>query len=93
MPPKMWAPIKDLLRSYARLRIDMMLLSGMLLRAQLDQIPPQDWHEDLLRLRKLPAHQQALEELESLLREVEKDMRESEITRLLGSLPPSDWVN
>ena len=70
MPPKAWGAVKDLLRAYARLRIDMVLMSGMLAKAQVNQVPPQDWHSELMQLRQLPAHRDALQELEALLHEV-----------------------
>ena len=94
MTSQQWEALKYLFRALVRMRIDTVLMSSMLLRCQLDQKPPQDWHGDLLRLRQLPAHQQSLAELETLLSQVEKDMRESEINQLLRNFPiPPDWVN
>jgi hypothetical protein len=87
-----WKVLVDFARLYVKARIDLQLLSGMLMRAEIDQVPPKDWLADLKRLRDLPAHRASLEELESLVKELEQTQRENELIHFLAMVPESDLL-
>jgi hypothetical protein len=88
-----WEAVTQLLKLYARVRIDLIIMSGMLMLSQTSGQPPEDWYSDLKRLRDLPAHKASLDDLEARLDKVEQEQRENELLELLQALPGSDLVH
>lgn len=93
MNEEQWESVKKFIRAYSGLQIDKMVLSAMLLRHQLRQTYPEDWHAEMLQMRELPLHRATRQELEELLTAIEKDRHDIDLLQLLHSLPvPSDKV-
>ena len=87
MTDEQWEAIKKFIRAYSRLQIDNMILSAMLFKYQSHQTPPTDWYSEMKQMRELPLHRASRQELAALIADIEQDRRDSELIRLLNSLP------
>ena len=82
-----------MIRHYTRLRIDNILMSGMLLASEESGKPVEDWLGQLRILRQLPAHQAALKETEWLIAQVRQTADEESLMTLISSIPKSGLPN
>ena len=87
MTDEEWVAMKEFIRAYSRLRTDSIILSAMLLKCEINQVPPQDWLAELRQMRDLPAHRAAHQDTEELLARVEQKRGDNRLTWLLKNLP------
>lgn len=79
----------QLIHHYARLKIDNMLLSSILLKSETTENPPVDWLKELRLLRELPVHRASLEETEQLVSLIRQTAHEDALMTLISCIPKS----
>lgn len=77
-----WEAFITIMRRYAKLKADLGLFLGMVVRSELDQQPIQDWRGSLEKLRKLPGYTAQLEEIERLISQVDALTPDTDLNRL-----------
>ena len=88
-----WKALKELILRGEKWRIECMILSTILFKSQVHQVPVKNWQAELKAMRDLPLYRNALLELETLLAEVESKRQDSKLRWLLEHLPkPTDLV-
>lgn len=82
----------NLIRAYTRLRIDSFQLFAMMVAAKDRGELPEDIHEELRRLRELPAMRAEIEETERLISLVQRANNEDALMMLIFDLSKKDQL-
>lgn len=82
-----------LMRAYLHLQADMRYLAAMLKTCEDFNQVPYGWLDALKQARTTPEYRSISEQVEPLLAALEESLAESELARLIESIPTADWIN
>jgi hypothetical protein len=88
-----WQAFLKIIRLYAKMRADLGLFLGMVVKSDIDQSPIEDWRGTLEKLRQLPGYVSQLEEAERLIAQADALTPDVDLIELISKIPPPDYLN
>jgi hypothetical protein len=93
MEPKIVREFIKLIREHFRLQAEVRMLAAILETAVVKDQPPIGWLEALKQARKTQTYRNISEQYAPLLAQLEQSADANELDRLIGTIPPTDFLN
>ena len=93
MEPKVSREFIKLIQEHFRLQAEVKTLVAILETAVYVHEPPIDWLEALKLARETEAYRNISEQCAPLLVQLEKTINLNELDRLIGAIPPTEFLN
>ena len=93
MEPKVIREFIKLVREHFHLQAEVKTLAAILETAVYVHQPPIDWLEALKLARETEAYRNISEQYAPLLAQLEQSADANELDRLIGTIPPTDFLN